>query len=286
MGRGVSAETRRIVARAVELWEEVYRPADIVPTVRQLFYALAVEEFVEKSEKGYDIVQRTLARSRERGEYPWDGIYDGLRQVRNPQVWPDLDAFVSTVRRAYRRDKWAGQPRRVEVWIEKDAVRGTVEAVTQELEVPLLVDRGYLSITAKFEASLRIGSHPRTIIYIGDHDPSGVNMLAEAEVWIRAMAEVGDLLVERIAVTDDDRDDPSLPRLPVNARDPRAPEYQRRYGDEVVEVEAIPPEGLQRRLRAAIERHRDESAWEDALEVEAEDQDTLEQVLATASTEG
>ena len=280
MGRCVSTSTRDLVARAAELWETVYQPAGIVPTVRQLFYALAVEERVPKSEKGYARVQRVLAAARERGDYPWEGIYDALRQIQRPNTWTDLDDYLDTVRRAYHLDKWQFQARRVEVWIEKDAVRGTVESVTGDEDVPLLIGRGYLSLTAKHEASLRMGDGGLTVLYIGDFDPSGVDMAEEAEAWIRDVAGgQGDLLFERVAITVANHADLALPHLPVNRNDRRAAELCRRYGDTVVEVEALPPETLQGRLREAILRHRDAATWSWSLAEEREGQNRLAGLL-------
>ena len=285
MSRPLSDTTRQIVERASELWENVYQPADIVPTVRQYFYALAVEEIVEKSDKGYSQVQVALARARERGAFPMRAVYDGLRQIRQPPTWPTLQAFVARVPQWFALDKWAMQPRRVEVWIEKDAVRGTVQAVTDAADVPLLVDRGYLSVTAKFEASVRIAGGPRAILYIGDHDPSGVNMQMEAETWMRAEADEGlDLVIERVAITDTEQADPGLPHLPVNPKDPRAADYVKRYGHEVVEVEALPPEVLQARLRNALDRHRDAEAWAEGEALEAEQRTRLVALLGGEAT--
>lgn len=276
----ITDSTRRIVETALHLLETVYRPNDIVPTVRSLFYRLAVLEVVPKSERGYDRVQYALARARERGDYPWNGIYDGLRQLERPQTWPSLASYVDVIRNAYSRDKWQDQPRLVEVLIEKQTLQGTLQSVIDEFEVPLLVDRGYLSVTAKKDATLRLRAQPRTIVYIGDHDPSGVNMLVEMEEWIREMAgQEVDLVIDRIAMTDDDRDDSSLPHLPVNPRDSRTPDYMRRYGDEVVEVEALPPEQLQARLREALERHREMDAWTESERIQATERKRLRKWL-------
>jgi hypothetical protein len=38
---------------------------------------------------------------------------------------PRRKAYINAVRRSYRRDRWADQPDRVEVWSEKGTVRGT-----------------------------------------------------------------------------------------------------------------------------------------------------------------
>jgi hypothetical protein len=269
------------VRHALELWTTVYEPADIVPTVRQLFYALAVAGVVPKSEKGYDHVQRVLARARERGEYPWEGIHDGLREVHRVSAWDSLPSFYNTVRHAYRLDKWANQPLLVELWLEKDTVRGTVESLAEEYEVPLLVGRGYLSVTAKHDASERIGPRPLVALYVGDHDPSGIDMEEEAEAWVRDAAGQGARLVlDRIAVTLDDHRNPSLPHLPVNGRDARARKYVARCGHEVTEVEALAPEELQERLRRAIERYRDGALWQAAVEREAGERALLRQRLS------
>lgn len=279
MGRGLAENTRSIIGRALELWEEVYGPADIVPTVRQLFYALAVEGFVPKSEKGYGKVQTTLAMARERGLYPWEGIYDGLRIVNRPDTWGSLDEFTEAVKTSYRLDPWQFQPEPVEVWLEKDTIRGTVQAVIDEYRVPLLIGRGYLSVTAKKAASERIKAGPRTVLYIGDHDPSGINMEEEAESWICDEA-MGGLSIERVAITDEDHADPALPHLPVNTNDTRTEKYVERYGGEVVEVEALPPKELQARLKIALGDTILADKWAETMEREEEEISELEDRLS------
>ena len=280
MGRGLSQQTKDIIAFANRLWTEEFEPRGIVPTVRQLFYQLAVAQLVPKSEKGYAQAQRILARARERGDYPWEGIFDTLRQLHRPAAWQNLDEFLDVVRGSYARDRWPHQPRRVEVWVEKDAVVGTVRSVTTDHQVPLLCGRGYLSLTAKNEACRRIAKRPATILYVGDHDPSGINMLEETEAWLRAeLPPDADFLVERIAITDEDHADPQLPHLPVNPKDSRARAYMRRYGSEVVEVEPLPAVELQRRVEAAILRRRDDHAWAEAKRLERRDRAVLEVLL-------
>ncbi len=265
---GFTRKVLRRIERAVALLETVYQPAGIIPTVRQLFYALAniSKEFnldVPKDKHGYDRVQDNLKNAREKGLYPWSGISDGLRELQIPQTWPRLRDFLETVRDAYVRDKWASQPRRVEVWVEKHALVGTIEAVTTELEIPFLCGRGYMSVTAKNLASLRIAEQPRTILYLGDHDPSGLQMEEEMEAWIQERLPSGlDFRIERIGITHADFANPDLVHLPVNEDDNRTKAYIRRFpAATVVEIEALAPEVLQARLRAAILRHREPEAW-------------------------
>lgn len=284
IGRGLSAETNRLVARANELWETVYAPGEIRPNVRQYFYVLATERLVLKDGKGYRRVQRVLADARERDDFPWEAVFDPLREVRTPPVWAGLREYLETVRRSYVLDKWQYQERRLEVWVEKNTVIGTLEAVTEEYEVPLLSGHGYMSKTAKREASLRVSREGRTVVYVGDFDPSGVNMLEETAGWIREHLSVPSAAfdVRRVAITEEDHADPAIPHIPVNMKDPRAHEFVRRYGREVVEVEALPPEELRRRVEDAILAEIDRAAWEKALRREARDRRELRRRLTLA----
>jgi hypothetical protein len=279
----VTETTRRILEAALNEWENVYQPLNIVPTVRTIFYRLSTLGIVEKSQPGYDRVQYALARARERGDYPWDGIYDGLRELQRASTWKDLAGYYEACRNSYSRDKWQDQPRLVEVWLEKHTLQGTLQSVIDEFEVPLLIDRGYLSVTAKKDAALRLRSKPRSVVYIGDFDPSGLNMLVEAEEWIAQMAGEGvDIDIQRIAVTEEDHANPDIPHLDVNRKDSRTPDYIERYGEEVVEVEAIAPEDLQARLRKALASYRDDEAWAVSLEKQAVETKRLRRFLKKA----
>src|SRR5262245_56855291 len=71
-------------------------------------------------------VYRLLLLARERGIIPWGWIVDETRELERCSSWDDPAAFVRTVSRAYRRDFWNQQPRRVEVWSEKGTVRGVL----------------------------------------------------------------------------------------------------------------------------------------------------------------
>jgi hypothetical protein len=238
-------------------------------------------------EKSYDKVQRALRNAREAGEMPWEAVDDSLRKLQNTHHgYRDLSHFLGRVKHMYRRDKWQSQPRQIEVWAEKDTIRGTIEPVVNRYDCEWQINRGYGSLTALFKAAERIAARPTTILYIGDHDPSGCHMWQEAIDWIRdrlhPYASQSNLLTERIAVTDEDWH--VLPRLPINVKDSRAKDYARRFGPEVVEVEALPPEALQERLDAAIVRHLDVDAWNNEVAIEdAEDEQLADLAKRLAS---
>ena len=86
--------------------------------------------------------------------------------------------------RSFRIDKWATQPTRVEVWIEKDALVGVLDAVCPGEDVPYFSCRGHTSQSEIWGAAQRIGRHIANgqnvvVLHLGDHDPSGMDMTRE-----------------------------------------------------------------------------------------------------------
>jgi hypothetical protein len=79
-----------------------------------------------------------------------------------------------------------GQNNYVEVWIEKDALSGVLSRVTKKYGIYILVNRGYSSVSAMYDAFVRFRDKIEEgkrchIIYLGDHDPSGKDMIRDIE---------------------------------------------------------------------------------------------------------
>ena len=79
-------------------------------------------------------------------------------------------------RSIYRKDLWIDQGVHVEVWSEKDAIRGVISPVTTKYDVPLMISRGYSSETFLWETAEDINDEgcPAVIYQLGDHDPTVV----------------------------------------------------------------------------------------------------------------
>jgi hypothetical protein len=91
-------------------------------TVRQVFYQLVSRQVIENSRSAYQSVSKALVAARRDGSIPWEQIEDRLRHPRHVSMWEGLGNFATTAASAYRRDLWADQPARIEVWLEKDAL--------------------------------------------------------------------------------------------------------------------------------------------------------------------
>ena len=123
-------------------------------TVRGVFYQAVSHGLVPKTEASYRAtVDRLLVQMRERNELPYYWITDNGRWMRKPETHSSLESMLYQSQRMYRRALWDDQPDYVEIWIEKDAISGIFYDITSKWDVPLMVTRGYPSLSFLYEAA-------------------------------------------------------------------------------------------------------------------------------------
>src|SRR5690606_17343755 len=119
---------------------------------------------------------------------------------------------------------WADIDCRVEIWLEKEALAGVLFDVTAEWDVPLMVTRGYPSLSYLHGAGEAIahGGIKTFIYYFGDRDPSGVDIARHvAEGLIEFSGDVP-VYFTPVAVTAAQIDELDLPTRPTKKSDSRA----------------------------------------------------------------
>jgi hypothetical protein len=170
-------------------------------TVRQVFYQATVRALIDKTEAGYDKIQRDLVLLRRAG-LPYDWIADNTRWVRKPRTYGSPEEALRAIAAHYRRSLWRDAPVQVQLWIEKDALAGVVYETTELFDVPLLVARGYSSLSFLHSAAeaIRADGRPAFIYQLGDHDPSGVDAARKVNETLREFAPEADITFERLAV--------------------------------------------------------------------------------------
>lgn len=274
MARGQWTATAELVERAVQILS-----AEQPMTVRQLFYRLVSDQALENSVRDYKKLSRVMTDARESAQVPFEWIVDRSRPTYTPNVFDDLKDGLTALRNCYRKDYWQEQPAHVETWTEKDAIIGSIEPVTNELGVTVRVSRGFTSTTRVHEiASVFAGiSKPIFVYYLGDHDPSG--RAIEMDLYDRISRYGPDFQMARLAIREEDIDDFNLPPLRIKAGDTRAAAFRRAFGNRCVELDALPPEELRRRVRRAIDRHIEKRAWERALAVERAEQESIASIV-------
>jgi hypothetical protein len=256
-------------------------------TVRQVFYQAVNRALVPKSEtKGYRVVQRRLVVLREAGDIPHGDIVDGTRDVHGYHRYHDLDEFTTYAAGLYRKDYWSTSEVNVEVWLEKDALKGVlVPTVVNECGLGLHVTRGFASITYLQEAAEDIerDGRPTYVYVLTDFDPSGVSIAEKVEEELKARAFDSEIIVERLAVDREQIDRWSLPTRPTKASDTRAAKFRRLHGTDSVELDAIPPNELRKLVRDAIDSHMEPWRLRQFRMVEREERETLRTMFGGAA---
>ena len=69
----------------------------------------------------------------------------------------------------------------------KAAVAGIVQPVAMSYGVPFLACRGFSSLTALAEGADRLIGRRVVVLYLGDHDPSGVDMDRDLQERMRVL---------------------------------------------------------------------------------------------------
>ena len=246
--RSTKAEVERRRERLYEIVEAM-KPM----TVRQVFYQATVRGIVEKSEAGYAKVQTDLVLMRKAGEMPFDWLADNTRWQRKPRTFDSVEQALQDTARLYRKALWSDAGAYVEVWLEKDALAGVVLPVTAMYDVPLMVARGYASLSFLHSAAEYINSLevPVYLYHLGDFDPSGVNAGEKIEETLREMAPEAEIHFERLAVTPEQIELWRLPTRPTKTSDSRS----KGFGAISVELDAIEPDKLRALVEDAIEDH-------------------------------
>jgi uncharacterized small protein (DUF1192 family) len=277
MGR--HAKSVKLIALAAEILV-----AEHPMTVRQVYYQLVSSQAIENSRSAYQAVCNALRDARLDGIIPWEHIEDRLRKPRRVSMWDDLAAFGEAVRRSYRRNVWNTQPCVLEAWLEKDALSGIFEKVLEPYGVTLNVGRGYDGWSSIHEAAERFGNGdgscdlpPVSVIYFGDHDPSGEDMLRSLRERLAVLGSHPE--IDKVAILREDIERYDLPPDFAKKSDTRAAAFIETHGDQAVELDALPVAVLRQRLKEAVEARMDLGALAAVRRAEKADLRRLDKVL-------
>lgn len=243
-------------------------------TVRQVFYRMVSVGAIGKSENEYNnTIIRLLKDMRLSGEIPFSWIADNTRWQRKPRTYSSLEQMLRAGAYSYRRALWDSQDTYVEVWLEKEALAGVLYDVTEEWDVPLMVTRGYPSISYLYDAAEQVREigKPAYLYYFGDRDPSGLDIERNVGERLREFAPNGEIHLERVAVTEEQVDEWGLLTRPTKKTDSRSKSFK----GESVEVDAIPPRQLRVLVERCIRPHIDQRALDVVLAAERDEREIL-----------
>ncbi len=187
-------------------------------TVRMLFYRLVSLFDYPNDRRFYKNLQYSLKRLR--------------------KLFPEMNMKFEDPTRPIRIPKMPNP--KIELWSEKSSLEFFLMRLAEKYHVPSLGERGFGSLTIFTKAIERARKRGvRKILFISDHDPSGLMI---DEVTRRELP----IKVERIALTLEQIKKYHLPSIRVKRKDSRARNYMERFGDNGWEVEALHPKALLR----------------------------------------
>lgn len=248
-------------------------------SLRQLYYQLVARDFIQNSTQSYKRIGSIVSDARDAGLIDWDAIEDRGRQPRLPASWESPAEIVMDAARQFRLDRWEKQENYVEVMVEKDALSGILLPVCQNLHVRFTANKGYSSSTAMYDAGQRyLESSPNRglhLIYLGDHDPSGIDMTRDIKERMYLYGQQIDIEVTRLALNMDQVKKWNPPENPAKETDSRFTGYRDIYGESSWELDAVEPRTLARLVERHIRALIDDDVWNQVAQKEQAMRDEL-----------
>jgi len=243
-----------------------YAAAGFQLTVRQLYYQLVSRAVIPNNERSYKNIVGLVSDARYAGLIDWDIIEDRGREcVVNPH-WDSPADIVRSAAYSFRIDHWVNQPSYVEVMVEKQALEGVLQPVCRKLDVPFTANKGYSSSSAMYEASKRYLRRQEDgkglfILYLGDHDPSGIDMTRDVDDRLALFLAGRGIEVKRLALNMDQVEKYGPPENPAKLTDSRAGSYVARFGTSSWELDALEPKVLAALVTKAVTNLIDQDEW-------------------------
>lgn len=247
-----------------------YQRAGYVMTLRQLYYQLVSRDVIPNVQSEYSKLSTLLKEGRMAGIVDWSAIEDRLRKPSKPASFDSPHEILDAAIAQYQVPRQKGQTNYVELWIEKDALSGVLSRVTRKYHIPIVVNRGYSSASAMYDAFERFkdayeNDQKLKILYLGDFDPSGLDMIRDIRdrtieflggfYEIEDREEIEEMFgfeVLPIALTRAQINQYDPPENPAKRTDPRSRDFIREHGSSSWEVDALPPDVLNNVLENAI----------------------------------
>jgi hypothetical protein len=220
-----------------------------------------------------------LTRARLEGDIPFHCIHDPTRPVSAwnlpqsiaPFVRKQIDEFL----KGYYRDLMQSQPNHVEIIGEKNTIQGVIRPIAMNYTIPCTIGRGYSSLPPRYDMAERFrksGKDQLILLVLSDFDPEGEDIAQSFARSMRDDFKIDAVFPVKVALTREQVNEMNLPPL-MKAKEgsSRCKKFVEAHGDDVYELEAIPPASLQNILEEAIDRVIDVDAFNAEVEREKRD---------------
>lgn len=258
-------------------------------TVRRVHYEGVKRNWWPNSVANYNKLIRITTEARDAGLVSWTAIEDRGRSLMGINTFDGPADLINDAKSRFALDLWHNQEWRPEVWVEKQGQEGMIGGICNNLRVDFFATKGYNSATEAWRGGRRMaryvakGQRP-IVFYLGDHDPSGLDMVRDVRDRLTLYAGTP-IIVVPICLTFQQTQDLALPENPVKVRadgeysDSRAKAYVEQFGERSWELEALDPSFLAEQIEKHVMQVRDEELWDEALEEEVNDKRRMDDLI-------
>ena len=224
-------------------------------TNRQLYYQLVASDIIPNAEETSMRLSAFLTNARYAGHIDWDMIEDRGRVPDKHPEWNNIKMLVQSAIQAYRLPRWSDQEFYVELFCEKQALESVLKPIANKYHIYFSYNKGYTSSSSMYDLAKRLkreinnGKHVK-LLYFGDHDPSGLDMVRDVHDRIQEFLTQGasytkpDFEVLPLALTMEQIRKFNPPPNPAKIKDPRAKRYISKFGSISWELDALRPDVL------------------------------------------
>lgn len=256
-----------------------YQDAGISLTNRQLYYQLVATLICPNADEIYKRICKFFTDARYAGLIDWDAIEDRGRVPEMHSQWDSIKSLIESAVYSYRLPRWKDQGKYVELYCEKQAMESILKPVADKYHIYFGYNKGYSSASTMYDLAKRVqnqindGKHV-IILYLGDHDPSGLDMIRDIRDRITEFLTEGNEYTEpnfeviQIALNMEQIRQYNPPPNPAKISDPRAGWYIEKFGRSSWELDALRPDVLIRIAEEGIRAHLDVVKYNKWIELE------------------
>jgi hypothetical protein len=248
-------------------------------TIRHLFYRLVSRGVLEKDEKAYRNLCAYLSKWRKAGHLQFDYFVDGTRWYHGVTGFDDAAEALDDTVAGYRKNLWKSQKCYVEVWCEKDAILSLIMPLVKQWALKAFPCRGFTSLSSTFAAAktfkdaIEHGRRP-VILYLGDHDPSGIAIDVSIETHFGYHGLESFVDFRRVAILPNHIVEFKLLTRPVKKTDSRSKGWE----GGCVEIDTLSGQQIRDLLNKEIESLADREELQRLKDIEEAERKTLAEI--------
>lgn len=263
-----------------------YLDQDIKLTSRQIYYQLVSKNIIPNADEIYKRICKFLTDGRYAGLIDWEAIEDRGRTPEKHSEWENIQHLIDSAIYSYRLPRWRDQDYYVGLYCEKEAMESVLKPVADKFHIYFGCNKGYSSASTMYELSQRIKGEIKKgkeaiILYLGDHDPSGLDMVRDIKDRIEEFLTEGDESIEpnfeviQLALNLEQIKKYNPPPNPAKITDPRAKDYIRQFGNKSWELDALEPKLLIKIAEGGIINYLDVGKYSHWIEREQKEKEAL-----------